>query len=539
MTATDTYSRGTSSFGSYYGRNRDEKVDSGSITIDISPFESFSLNPQYEVRRTLEKRDPNDQSGRGFSSFGASIGTTTTEETEEQTATPVFTIAAREHRLALNPRLNRDLLGIRPTINNRVSLTENWFGDRKDARISADVRLGLNVRPRAWFGWLFREPEPEVPPEEGTEQEAEQEGQAENAEQSSPKSKPPAEFDSFEEETQLEEKRQRELDRLDRMGIDRETVEEAESQRGDWIRRDKAELQRKLRERQTQTEDQKEKKEAGIIQRSIESLGLNTNISLNNQDSLRGLDPGMRVADILQLPDEAEERTQSRQGTRYGFRTSVDPWGWASLGSSVDFSDNFTKSSSTSYRTKSRRYEGDIKIFNKKNTSSLQLRYGYTLQDRSNVNTQTGTSAAHEPSISWSHTWEQTTKTAVGIRLTQREEERSGIDTNSFIITPNVSIDYRVRIEGGIRLPFIGKVPLEHDLDLSNTLSTVIRREQFGANREERSERYETSLRVGYRLSERLTADLNLGLSYNNDRVEEGRDFISVASALTVRGEFE
>ena len=87
--------------------------------------------------------------------------------------------------------------------------------------------------------------------------------------------------------------------------------------------------------------------------------------------------------------------------------------------------------------------------------------------------------------------------------------------------------------------PLIGTIPLQHDLDLSNTLSTVLRRERFGANREERSERYETSLRIGYRLSEKLTADMNLGLSYNNDRVEEGRDFISVASALTVRGEFE
>ena len=534
LTATDTSSGGTSSFGSYYGRNRDEKVDSGSISIDISPFESFSLNPQYEIRRTLEKRDPNNQGVGSFSSFAGSIEAPT-EDTEEEALAPVFTIAAREHRVALNPRLNRDLLGLRPTINNRVTLSENWFGDRKDARISADVRLGLNIRPRAWFGWLFREPEPEVSPEEGAEQGAEAEGQTENAEQGGPQSKPPPEFDSFEAETQFEENRQRELDRLERMGIDRETIEEAESQRGDWIRRDKAELERKVMERESQSE----KKEAGIIQRSIESLGLNTNINFNTQDSLRGLDPGMRIADILQLPDEAEERTQSRQGTRYGFRTSVDPWSWTSLGSSVDFSDNFTKSSSTSYRTKSRRYEGDIKIFNEKNTSSLQLRYGYTLQDRSNINTQTGQSAAHEPSISWSHTWKQTTTTALGIRLTQREEERAGIDTSSFIITPNINIDYRVRIEGGIRLPFIGTIPLQHDLDLSNTLSTVLRRERFGANREERSERYETSLRIGYRLSEKLTADMTLGLSYNNDRVEEGRDFISVASALTVRGEFE
>ena len=532
-TATDTYSSG-SSFGSYYGRSRDEKVDSGSISIDISPFESFSLNPQYEIRRTLEKRDPDNPSGSGFGSF-TQFTDTVTEEAEEPTAAPVFTIAEREHRLALNPRLNRDLLGIRPTINNRVSLSENWFSNRKDARISANISLGLNVRPRVWFGWLFREPETESPSEEEEGQGTETEGQAENEELGGPKPEHPSEFDSFEEETRLEVNRQRALDRLERMGVDSEAIEEAESQRGDWIRRDKAELERKLRER----ENKQGEEEAGIVQRSIESLGLNANVSLNNQDSLRGLDPGMRIADILQLPDEAEERTHSRQGTRYSFRTSVDPWNWASLGGNIDLSNNFTKSSSTSSRAESIRYEGDMKIFNAKNTSSLQLRYGYTLRDQSNINTQIGQSTAHEPSVSWSHTWGETTRTALGIRLTQRAGERSGIDTTSFIVTPNLSIDYRVRIEGGLRLPFVGKIPLQHDLDLTNTLSTVIRRERFGANREERSERYETSLRIGYRLSERLTADMNLGLSYNNDRVEEGRDFISVASALTVRGEFE
>ena len=143
---------------------------------------------------------------------------------------------------------------------------------------------------------------------------------------------------------------------LNDWGVDSEAIEEAESQRGDWIRRDKAELERKLRER----EGKQDKEEVGIVQRSIESLGLNANVSLNNQDSLRGLDPGMRIADILQLPDEAEERTHSRQGTRYSFRTSVDPWNWASLGGNIDLSNNFTKSSSTSSRAESIRYEGDI-----------------------------------------------------------------------------------------------------------------------------------------------------------------------------------
>ena len=115
----------------------------------------------------------------------------------------------------------------------------------------------------------------------------------------------------------------------------------------------------------------------------------------------------------------------------------------------------------------------------------------------------------------------------------------SGIDSSALIITPNLSIDYRLRLEGGLPIPILGRIPLKHDLNLTNTFSTVIRRENFGANREERSERYETTLRTRYNLSTRLSANLNLGLSYNNDHVEEGRDFLSIASSVTVRGEFQ
>ena len=88
-------------------------------------------------------------------------------------------------------------------------------------------------------------------------------------------------------------------------------------------------------------------------------------------------------------------------------------------------------------------------------------------------------------------------------------------------------------------MPFFGKIKLKHDLKMSNTFSTVVRRERFGANQEEKSERYETTVRANYELSTRLSAQLNLGLSYNNDRVEEGKDFFSVASSLSVRGEFQ
>ena len=141
--------------------------------------------------------------------------------------------------------------------------------------------------------------------------------------------------------------------------------------------------------------------------------------------------------------------------------------------------------------------------------------------------------------MSWIHKWGQETRTSLGIRTTIRDHLRSGIESKAFIVTPNLSIDYRYRTEGGIRVPFFGRIPLKHDLDLTNTLSMAIRRETYGANREERSERYETTLRAGYKLSNHLTANLHLGLSYNHDRVEEGRDYLSIASALTVRGEFQ
>ena len=127
----------------------------------------------------------------------------------------------------------------------------------------------------------------------------------------------------------------------------------------------------------------------------------------------------------------------------------------------------------------------------------------------------------------------------MGVRTTLRDQQRSGIRANALIITPNLSIDYRYRTENGIRVPFFGRIPLKHDLELTNTLSWAIRREHFGANREERSERYEATLRVGYKISTHITANLHLGLSYNHDKVEEGRDFLSIASALTVRGEIQ
>ena len=528
---------GFSSYGYGYGRNQDEKVDSGSISINISPVASFSLNPTYDIRRILERRDERQPSfGGGYSQlgdFGTSLTTpSTTTETESQTESKSpFDIAAREHRFSMNPRLNRDFLGMRPTITNRVSLRENWFRDQKNASISANIQLGLSLRLRTWLGWLFREP-PELEEEELLEPEP---GTKQDAQPPPARKQTPEAPDTFEEELEMEERRQRQLERLERMGIDGEALDKMEDERGDWISRDRAELERKLKERQGKDD----KGQHGILRRSVDSLSMNGSVSFNTQDSLRQLDPGMSITEILRLPDEAEERSQARKGTRYSFRASVDPWTWASLGTNISFNNSFSKSLSTAYRSQSKNYEADMKMFNSGQSTSFQLRYSFTQRDQANLNTLLGESIAHEPSVSWNQSWGKETKTTFGVRLSLREQQRSGIDSLSFIVTPNLRVDYRLHMEGGIRVPGLRRFSLKHDLNVANTFSTVIRREQFGANREEKSERYETSLRTAYKLSTRLTANLNLGVSYNNDRVEEGRDFLSIVSSFTVRGEFQ
>ena len=495
----------TSNYG--YGRNRDEKVDDASISINVSPFASFSLNPTYDVRRTLEKR---------------AISPTTIAMQSD------FAIAGREHRFSVTPRLNRDLLGMRPTINNRFSVRENWFTNQKDISINANIGFGLSVKPQLWFAWLLHHPEDRL----GKEESDSTPDSILRTKSEDVTSLLPATIDK---QIELEEKRQQELERLERMGVDSETIQNMQDNRGDWIARDKTDLKKTLRDRRQNSG----KKNIGVLRKSLESLALSTNINFDSQDSFRRLPSGMSVLNVLQLPEQADQRTQSRQGQRYTFRGSVDPWPWASLGANVSMTNHFTKTSSTTSRARSKSYEGDMKVFNNKNTSSFQFRYSFTLRNRRNLATLIGESSSHNPSISWSQTWGQATQSAFGIRITLREQQRSGINSNSLILTPNLSLDYRFRVEGGLWAPLIGSIKLKHDLDVTNTFSTAIRRESFGANREERSERYETTLRTNYNLSTRLTANLNLGLSYNNDRVEEGRDFFSLASSLTIRGEFQ
>ncbi len=512
-TATDTTATSTSYYSYGYGRNRDEKTDSGSISLNISPINAFSLNPSYDVRRTLERRDPNRYSTSFFA--GGETDPNSTAEEDSDTV-PGFSIAARDHRVSLTPRLNRDLLGLRPTVTSRVNFRENWFTEKKDASLNGNVSLGLNLRIQKWFGWIFAEKKPKTV--EATQ--TEENGKLEKIDGQTPV------------DQQLEKFREN--------GIDETRIQKLVEDQNNWINRDKAEIEQKQRSRTVTPRPlaPQQPKQEGLLLRIINTFTINTSANFNAAESFRQLESGQSLIEIWELDREAEERTNSRNGNRYNVRTSVDPWKWLSFGTNFITADSFRKSYGSTYTTHAETYEADIKL-NAQQASSFQLRYSFTIRNEANLEVTLSDSAAHTPSLSWHQKWSGETRTSLGIRTTLRDHLRSGIQSNAFIISPNFSIDYRYRTEGGIRLPLIGRISLKHDLDLTNTFSLAIRRENYGANKEERSERYETTLRVGYKLSDHLTANLHLGLSYNHDRVEEGRDYLSVASALTVRGQFE
>ncbi|MXY99505.1 hypothetical protein F4Y93_02225, partial [Candidatus Poribacteria bacterium] len=207
-TATDTSSTSYYSYG--YGRNRDEKTDSGTIAFNISPTSIFSLNPSYDVRRTLERRD--DQR----SSIGT-ISSETTETAATEETEPGFSISERSHRLSLTPRLNRDFLGMRPTVTSRLNFRENWFREEKNASLNGNVSLGVNLRVQKWFGW-FLEPQ-KTPEATNNSQEAAVSGQGDSQQPTT---------DS-------------QIAQLRADGIDETQIQELEENRGDWIERDKGE----------------------------------------------------------------------------------------------------------------------------------------------------------------------------------------------------------------------------------------------------------------------------------------------------------
>ena len=541
-TATETSSGTSPSYYSYgYGRNRDEKTDSGTITFNISPTSIFSLNPSYDVRRTLERReDPN--ASTSLAGNIANVGMETAESEAETPAEDIkWSIAEREHRLSLTPRLNRDLIGMRPTVTSRMSFRENWFREQKNASLNGNVSFGVNLRVQKWFGWFLKEKTPET---------------AVGSQQSAVNGVPENQQLSTETDGNASDNQQLKTDnyteQLRANGIEETQIQELEENRGDWIERDKSAVSRQpsvVSKNSEQLSDDSPSSDSrqpiadsqhkdGILHRILNSFTVSTNANFTATESYRQLASGLSMLEIYSLAEDAKERTNSRRSNRYTVRGSVDPWTWASFGTNLSTSDSFRKSSGTTYVQNTNAYEADVKL-KARETSSFQLRYSYTTRNNGTLDAILGDSKAHTPSLSWMQTWGQETRTALGVRTTIRDQLRSGIRSNALIVTPNVSIEYRYRTENGIWVPFFGRIPLKHDLDLTNTLSWAIRREQYGANLEERSERYETTLRVGYKISTHITANFHLGLSYNHDRVEEGRDFLSVATALTVRGEIQ
>ena len=537
-TATETASTSTSYYSYGYGRNRDEKTDSGTITFNINPTSIFSLNPSYDVRRTLERREDSNAStslAGNITNLGLETSPTTAESEEETPIEDVkWSIAEREHRLSLTPRLNRDLIGMRPTVTSRMSFRENWFREQKNASLNGNVSFGVNLRVQKWFGWFLnagdgrKEEEKEGVPNLPTSEPSNQESPTLPTDSGSETAPAPTPI-TDDLSAQLREN-----------NIDETQIQELEENRGDWIERDKSELSSvgaKTGDSGTQAGTVSEVKD-GILHRILKSFTVNTNANFTATESYRQLASGLSMLEIYSLADDAKERTNSRRSNRYTVRSSVDPWNWASFGTNVSTSDSFRKSSGTTYIQNTNAYEADVKL-KARETSSFQLRYSYTTRNNGTLDTILGDSKAHTPSLSWMQTWGKETRTALGVRTTIRDQLRSGIRSNALVVTPNVSIEYKYHTENGIRIPFFGRIPLKHDLDLTNTLSWAIRREQYGANLEERSERYETTLRVGYKISTHITANFHLGLSYNHDRVEEGRDFLSIATALTVRGEIQ
>ncbi len=168
------------------------------------------------------------------------------------------------------------------------------------------------------------------------------------------------------------------------------------------------------------------------------------------------------------------------------------------------------------------------------------LKYNMTKQDSSNRSGRISNSTSHNQSVIVRKNWAFGVGSSLGLRTTLRDHKRGGVKTKSKIFAPNLNVDYDLHVKGNMGLPLINRsISLDHNLDVSNTFSAMIRRESLGVNRDEKSEQYGTSLDVSYNLRERIRATMRLSVDYNHDRVEEGSDYISVSGSLMVRGEFK
>ena len=246
----------------------------------------------------------------------------------------------------------------------------------------------------------------------------------------------------------------------------------------------------------------------------------------------------MGYLDIMNLEKESEFRTRSTSSKRFSIRTNIDPFSWASIGGNISLSNRFSKTSGTASDSDTATIGGNIKFLGF-GGARLMVKYDMTTRDSSNRSGPISDSTTHNQSVTLQKTWSGGIGSSLGMRTTLRNYERGGVTTHSKIFAPNFNIDYDLHVDGQMRLPIIGKrIRLDHDLDMNNTFSAMVRREQLGVNRDEKSERYGTSLDISYKLRETLRSTLRLSVDYHHDRMEEDADFISISGALMVRGEF-
>ena len=471
----------TSSSYYYYGRDTDAITDSGGISLQITPVSSFSLNPTYDVRREL-RREP-----------------TTGDETKEP-----FSISSREQRFSLRPTL-RKFFGLRPSLGARFGFSEDWFRGTKDSSLNSDFNIGFNLSFKDWFA-------------------------------RSKSAKAGKDKDSLEGNDLMEE----EFDNVDGLMNEedlREMMDQRlQDERGNWIEGDKNTLRKKL-DRKSKEEPAKKK---GILTRSLESFTFNTDFRFDVNDYLRELEPGMGFFEIIKLDPESKYRSRSSNSKRLNIRSDVDPLSWMSVGANMSFTNRFTKSLGTAANSNTATLGGNLKFFDQKNTTSLMLKYDLTTQNSGNASGGISDSISHNQSVMVRKNWSSGVGSSFGVRTTLRSYERGGVETKSTIVAPNFNIDYKLHVKGEMGVPLIRrKINLDHNLDMSNTFSSVIRREKLGVNRDEKSEQYGTSLDVSYNLRQGIRATLRVSVDYNHDRVEEGADYLTFSGSMMLRGEIK
>jgi len=505
----------------YYGSYNDSKVDSGSISLQISPFSSFSINPSYDVRRELEKQSIKQ-------------GTNTIEK---------YALSSRDQRFSLRPTL-RQFWGIRPSLSGRYDFREDWVSGEKDATMTTNFTVGLNFSLRSLFEPKVKKDQKDKKVSKSETKDVKTTSKDSPTEAQKTADKPKEEGTSVKDNSVKDESANTEVTDQNEYNQDynrtlspeeqRNRVDEMMQQdRGNWIEKDANELKKTMSKKQGQNGGDNK----GVLRRSFESFTFNTDFGYDINDYLRQLKPDMGFFDIIKLDKESEYRNRSTSGSRFSVRSNVEPFTWSSLGFTMSFTNRFTKAMGTASNYDTSTIGGDMK-FTKKNTS-LMLRYDMTNNSSDNRSGPISSGTSQSPSVTFRSNWKSGVGTAFGLRTTIGNQERGDVKTSSLILAPNFNIDYTLHVEGKkLGIPFIGKsISMNQNLDVNNTISSMIRREKLGVNRDEKSEQYGTSLDMSYNLRETIRATMRLSVDYNHDRVQKDADYVSVTGSLMVRGE--